>query len=234
MSPTLSAHGVSVSPPAGFEGRVFRRPAFGEVSASAADGPPAPPGEVPNTVVHVSTIALPSDTGDFAGGAVEHLAPDDVLVVLFEYDAASVDQPLFARSGMPRALTAGDFSPGVLQRAIPGQAGCQVFFAENGRAFCLYAVLGAYAQRAALVPKVNAVLATVVIEPRTAANAAPTTTTSPPSTPTTTTSPPSTSAPAGTTQPPGASSPSPPPPGSSAPTTGPSTGSSPSTGATSP
>ncbi len=87
MSPTLNAHGVSVTPPAGFEGRVFRRPAFGEVAASAADGPPAPPAEMPGVVVHVSTIALPTDIGDFASGAVDQLQVDDVLVILFEYDA---------------------------------------------------------------------------------------------------------------------------------------------------
>src|SRR3954468_21677155 len=165
MSPTLSAHGVSVTPPAGFEGRVFRRPAFGEVAASAADGPPAPPAEIPGVVVHVATIALPPDIGDFASGAVDQLEADDVLVVLFEYAAANLNEGLFARKGMPRALTVDDFSPTVMQRTIPGQAGCQYFFNEGGRAFCLYSVIGAYAQRAALVPKVNQVLATVQIVP---------------------------------------------------------------------
>ena len=97
----LSAHGISVTVPSGWEGRVFRRPAAGEVTASAADGPPAPPGEITNAVVHVATISLPPDTGDFASGAVERLGPDDALVVLFEYDAASVDQPLFAACRHP-------------------------------------------------------------------------------------------------------------------------------------
>ena len=76
---------------------------------------------------------------------------------------------------MPRTLTADDFSPTVMQRAIPGQAGCQFFFNEGGRAFCLYAVIGSYAQRATLVAKVNAVLATVQIDPT--ATGAPTGTT---------------------------------------------------------
>ena len=106
-------------------------------------------------VVHVSTIALPTDIGDFASGAVDQLQVDDVLVILFEYEAASADQPLFGRKGLPRHLTADDFSPSVLQRTIPGQAGCQFFFTEGGRAFCLYAVIGSYAQRAVLVDKVN-------------------------------------------------------------------------------
>ena len=85
--------------------------------------------------------------------------------MLFEYEAASVTQALFAGKGIPRALTADDFSPTVMQRAIPGQAGCQFFFNEGGRAFCLYAVIGSYAQRATLVGQVNAVLATVQFSP---------------------------------------------------------------------
>jgi len=188
VSPTLNAHGVSVTPPAGFEGRVFRRPAFGEVAASAADGPPAPPAEIPGVVVHVSTIALPTDIGDFASGVVDQLQVDDVLVILFEYEAASAAQPLFGRKGLPRHLTADDFSPSVLQRTIPGQAGCQFFFNEGGRAFCLYAVIGSYAQRAVLVDKVNSVLATVQIEPSSSngagspATTVPATTTQPPTT----------------------------------------------------
>ena len=165
MSPALSAHGVSLSPPAGFEGRVFRRPAHGEVSATAADGPPAPEGEIPNTVVHVATIALPVDTGDFASGAVGDLGPDDVLVVLFEYDVAAAGEGLFKRIGIPRSVTADDFSPAMMQRAIPGQAGCQTFFTEGGRAFCLYAVIGSYARRVELAAKVTSVLATVEIAP---------------------------------------------------------------------
>jgi hypothetical protein len=214
VSPALSAYGVSLSPPGGFEGRVFRRPANGEVSAAAADGPPAPAGEVPATVVHVATIPLAPDTGDFASSAVEHLGPDDVLVVLFEFEAAAGGRGLFAREGMPRAVQPDDFSPSVMQRAIPGQAGCQFFFSEAGRAFCLYAVIGAYARRTELAAKVTSVLATVQIQPLGAANAPaaitpPASSNPPPSTvppaagsgPTTTTTTPSTSSPPGTSRP---------------------------------
>jgi hypothetical protein len=203
----LSAHGVGVTLPAGFEGRVFRRPGFGEVAESAADGPPAPPGEVPNTVMHVATIALPPDTGDFASGVVDRLQGDDVLVVLFEYASASIHAALFAHAGVPRALRADDFSPTVLQRVIPGQAGVQFFAHEAGRAFCLYVVLGSYARRKSLVDRVNALLATLVIDPLppgVSAAPAPTTTTGP----STTTTSPATTAPPPTTAPPSTTSPS--------------------------
>jgi uncharacterized surface protein with fasciclin (FAS1) repeats len=159
----LDAHGISVTVPAGWEGRVFRRPSSGEV-ASAADGPPAPRGETARAVVHVSTIPLPADTGDFASSAVELLGRDDALIVLFEYDPASANEPLFAARGMPRSLRADDFSPNVLQRAIRGQAGVQRFFQESGRAFCLYVVLGSLANRNRLAAGVNQVLSTFELE----------------------------------------------------------------------
>ena len=91
----LSALGVTVELPTGWEGRIFRRPEFGDPTATA-DDPAAPPGATTHSVVHLSTISLPTDVGDFASGAVDLLGPDDALIVLFEYDASSVDQPLFA------------------------------------------------------------------------------------------------------------------------------------------
>src|SRR5882762_6241071 len=112
---TLEAHGLSVTLPPGFEGRVFRRPASGEVSAQAADGPPAPSGETTHAVVHASTIPLPADTGDFASGAVDRLGADDMLVVVFEFGPDSVGQPLFAGRGVPGPLRPEDFSPAMLQ-----------------------------------------------------------------------------------------------------------------------
>jgi hypothetical protein len=199
----LTAHGIDVTLPTGWEGRVFRRPSAGEVAAADADGPPAPLGETTHAVLHVSTIALPPGIGDFASGAVDQLGPDDALIVLFEYDPVSIDQPLFAAAGLPKKLAEGDFSPNVLQRAIKGQAGVQRFFHETGRAFCLYVVLGGYANRGALVPAVNQVLATLTIAPLDASGApttAPTTvapgstTTGPTTTEAPSTAPPSTAA----------------------------------------
>jgi hypothetical protein len=187
----LDAHGIAVTVPTGWEGRVFKRPVAGEVSATAADGPPAPPGETTNAVAHLSTIPLPPGIGDFGSEAVPDLGLNDVLVVLFEYDARSADQPLFARAGVPRQLSPDDFSPGVLQRAVRGQAGAQIFCHEAQRAFCLYVVLGSFANRQRLVPRVNEVLAALDIAPVSGATTAPppsTTTPAAPGTAPTTTS----------------------------------------------
>ncbi|MDQ1431647.1 MAG: hypothetical protein QOF40_2249 [Actinomycetota bacterium] len=201
----LAAHGIGVTLPSGWEGRLFRRPSAGELSATAADGPPAPMGETTHAVLHVSTIALPVGVGDFASGAVDKLGNDDALIVLFEYDAASADQPLFKAKGIPKQLDPDQFNPGVLQRGIKGQAGAQVFFHDVGRAFCIYVVLGSYANRRKLVASVNQVLATLTIAQLDATQPTPSSnTTVPPSTipePTTTTPPVTEPAPTTTTTP---------------------------------
>ena len=99
-------------------------------------------------------------------------------------------QPLFAAQGLPTSLDPDDFSPNVLQRTIRGQAGVQKFFHDQGRAFCLYVVLGSFADRQQLVPRVNQVLATMTIEPVAPGGAPSTTTTTEP--PTTSTEAPTT------------------------------------------
>ena len=160
----LSGHGVTVTLPTGWEGRLFRRPAPGEVAAAAADGPPAPEGATTNAVVHLATIPLPTGVGDFASGAVDRLGDDDTLIVVFEYDAASATEPLFAREGFPRVLEPATSARASCNGRIRGQAGAQVFFHDHGRAFCLYVVLGAFDDRVEVVAAVNAVLATLTID----------------------------------------------------------------------
>jgi uncharacterized surface protein with fasciclin (FAS1) repeats len=180
----LDAHGVSVTLPTGWEGRVSRRPEAGEappddvassrltpaeavapaVESQPTTDAPAPPGETTNTVVHVATIALPAGSSDFASDSVDQLGRTDALIVLFEYDREAASEPLFAKAGIPRVLQPSDFDPGVLQRSIRGQAGAQAFFHEGDRAFCLYVVLGSYDARADVVPEVNKVLSTMQID----------------------------------------------------------------------
>jgi uncharacterized surface protein with fasciclin (FAS1) repeats len=161
----LQAHGLSIDPPTGWEGRIFKRPEFGELATRSSDGPPAPRGERALPVVHLSTIALPPDVADYGGGAVEDLGPRDALIVLKEFDPAEARKALFATEGMPRVLDPNAFDANVLQRTLPGQGGFQAFFHDVDRAFCLYVVLGSIANRARVVPLVNAVLATLTIAP---------------------------------------------------------------------
>ena len=154
---TVGAHGIEARLPAGFEAHIFRR---------VATGP-----EKTYPVAHFSTFALPPDTGDFGGGAVTLMGPSDAFVVLFEYGPESVGTNLFARRGMPRTLRESDFRPNLLRRGLTGQAGTQWFFTEGGRPFTFYAVLGAYARRNIIVPKVNALLANITVSSAAASGA---------------------------------------------------------------
>jgi hypothetical protein len=151
---TLEAHGIAVNLPQGFEGRIFQRTA-------ATDG------SVTYPVAHLATFAIPENTADFGGGVPAAMGATDIFAVLFQYGPESVGKALFARSGMPRSLTTGHFQAYTLRRGAAGQAGTQWFFTENGKPFTFYAVLGSQALAAALVPKVNVLLAGITIRPET-------------------------------------------------------------------
>src|SRR4051812_31426028 len=162
---TIRAHGIDVGLPAGWDGRISVRADGAPEAAITASGTHVATLHS-QPVAHLANFGLPADRGDFGSGAVELMGDRDVFVVLFEYDPDSASTALFRAQGVPRALTARDFDPATLRRAIAGQSAHQAFFQESGRAFCLYVVLGAHARRAALVPIVNAVLASVRIDPR--------------------------------------------------------------------
>ena len=147
----VHAHGLGARLPAGFEARIFRRPQVGD--------------EQPRPVAHFATFALPAEVGDFGGGAVTLMGPDDVFAVLFEYGPESLGTALFSRQGMPRSLRPDDFRPMTLRRGLGGQSGTQWFFVEQGRPFTLYAVLGSHARRFASVPRLNGLLTNLTVEP---------------------------------------------------------------------
>ena len=150
MGTPLRAHGIEARLPAGFEGRIFRRPKTGD--------------EHPRPVAHFATFALPPAVGDFGAGAVTLMGPDDVFAVLFEYGPESTGTALFAHRGMPRRLDPSDFRPMTLRRGLGGQSGTQWFFVEQGRPFTLYAVLGGHARRFSSVPRLNALLRSISVD----------------------------------------------------------------------
>ena len=147
----LAAHGLVVAPPTGMDARIMRRPA---VNSAERTFP----------VMHVATFALPDQRDDFGGNITPSMRPSDVLIVLFEYAPESSAQPLFAARGVPR-VNASMFSPQRLQRPLPGQLGCQLFFQESGRAFCLYVVAGGRASLPRIVTQVNDALDALQIGP---------------------------------------------------------------------
>jgi hypothetical protein len=149
---TLRAHGYAVDPPPGWEARIFR------VSKRLAL-------ESNEPTVHLANFPLPTDRGDFGGGVTDRMQGDDVFVCFFEYGAESVGRALFAHQGRPPVRASG-FSSAQLQRTLPGQSGCQLFFTELDRPLCLYIVIGDHRRVPAVIAETRAAVASVKVEPR--------------------------------------------------------------------
>ena len=149
----LTAEGMSVDVPPGWEGRIYTRPPAAGTSwfGSAAISP------VANAVLHLASFAMPPGTGDYGSGAVEQMTNTDLLVIVMEHGRESAKTALFAPTGIPR-LVVDDVSTVCLQRLIDGQGGAQKFFNVAGRAFCLYVVFGSHARRVRTIPVVNGIL----------------------------------------------------------------------------
>ena len=167
-----TGYGISLEVPTGWSSAILRRPidlpdAAAGPRADGADTDPrtAETGPVERTlpVVHVCTRPLPSTVGDFGGGVVEALAPDDVFVALLEYGSDLAGTGLFERRGMPR-LAPSQFAENRMPRDVVGRSASQHFFSEGGRAFCLFTVLGSHSRRMATVPRAVAVVRTLRVE----------------------------------------------------------------------
>lgn len=152
----MADQGVSVDLPPGWEAEFIKR-----VPNLAPLGTNEP--EKTYTVVHIANWPMPAERGDFGSGAVEIMRGEDILIVLAEYGPENLGTALFSHEGLPWPLDPDSFDPNRLQRPLPGQGGLQRFFAESGRAFCLYVVLGNLADADDLVALVNGILATVTI-----------------------------------------------------------------------
>ncbi len=147
---TISAHRIHLALGPGMEGRIFRR------------SPPV--GATAHPVVQAASFPIPPKTGDFGSGAVESMTPGDVFLTLVEVGSRYAGSPLYRHPRMPRSVIPDEFDPMRMKRPLPGRCGGQWFFTENGRAFNLYVVLGSYALRRRLVPKVNEILRGLTIE----------------------------------------------------------------------
>ena len=157
MSRTLSAHGLRVTVPTGWDGAISRSLA---VSADADEDS----GGTVNPVLHVASFALPAVRGDFGGDFLMNMGPDDVFVALVEYDRSSAGTPLFDHVG-PRTIHGGAFERENMHRPIQGQSGHQQFYSVGGRAFCLYVAIGSHRRRDRLSRAAAMVPATIAIDP---------------------------------------------------------------------
>jgi hypothetical protein len=147
---TVTAHGLSVAAPARWEVRIQRRATVAREERTFA-------------VLHAATFSLPERRDDFGGGVTNLMRSSDAFVTLFEYGPDAVGTPLFAHHGIPR-VNAKLFSTNRLQRPLPGQLGCQLFFTHAGRAFCLYVVAGSRASLPRIVGEANAFLDNLEIQ----------------------------------------------------------------------
>ena len=210
----LAAHGLSCEVPTGWHVRIEQRQQS-SVNVPTTD---LPAGGYVHPILQAATSPLPALRGDYGSGYVETMRGTDVFVCLGEFDHEAGDTAMFDE-GMPRSLRSADFHPEAQQRVIAGMCGTQRFFVENGRAFCLYVVLGSWLQRQSLVPVANSLLATVAIDALTPAAAVPPVTAPEATAPTTAAAPTSTAAP--TTTAPAAAPPTTAPPTTAPPTTAP-------------
>ena len=142
----ISGHGIEMNLPAGWEGRIYRRPL----------GYP---------IAHAGSFALPPEDGDFGSAAIVAMGPSDAFAALLEYDPLLAGTGIFASPGIPLPLRAADTSPKTLQRQVRGRTAVQRFFTESGRAFCLYVVLPSNARLPRMIAEANRILSTVTIAP---------------------------------------------------------------------
>lgn len=127
--------------------------------------PPEPGGKA-HLVVHASTIPIPAKRADYGAGIVHLLGDDDVFVALIEFGEEAIGSALFPEVDAIPRVHPNDFKPEQLQRRIVGQAGTQVFFTFEDRAFCFYIVLGSHSRRIPLAGRVNGLIRSLKIERR--------------------------------------------------------------------
>ena len=133
----ISDAGIRVDLPTGWEGSI-RQPAT------------LPYGARRYSVTHLANFPLPPARGEYGSGAVDLMTNGDA------------GTPLFGNS-RPPFLRASDFSRDTLQQRVEGHGGCQRFFTEMGRPFCLYVVVGDYIDRVDVLESINNVLGRVQI-----------------------------------------------------------------------
>src|SRR5680860_180586 len=119
----ISAHGVTVDVPAGWDVRVSKR-----------DGV---------VTVHVANYAMPSRDGEFGPRATRTMPAGGVFLALTEYKPGLANKGLYKKRRVPQRLAPGDFSSHAVLNARRDQVGLQRFFTASKRPFCLYAVVRA-------------------------------------------------------------------------------------------
>jgi|SRR5690554_4101494 len=147
----FAAQGIRIDVPDGWEA-VDRTP------PEAVDD-----GSRPAPTLHVSSVLIPEEIASFGGPVAERMTSDDTFMTLIDYGPELAGTPLFASEGLP-TLDASMFHRETVLGGLEHQTACQHFFTYEGRAFCLYVILGSHIDRADLIPKVNSMIQTLELE----------------------------------------------------------------------
>lgn len=129
----LTAHGIGVEVPAGWEA---------ELSVQGDD---------PLVVLHAANFWMPAERADYASEVLDTMGPRDIFISLIEFETA----PRFASQGIPDKLDPENYSRSRLPRRKGDLSGAQHFFSVANRAFCLHVVIGSHDLRRTLASGVN-------------------------------------------------------------------------------
>jgi hypothetical protein len=164
---SLSAHGITLSLPATWDGRIYGRP---RLVANPAASPLVPgfdgieQGHL--ATLHAANFPLSGSEGEFAAEATMRMPASGAFAALVEYqpdDRLVAGEGLFASREIPRALAPEEFRPETLMVPRPGQVGLQRFFTAGVRPFCLYAVVGSRRAAARGAAAISEALGSLVI-----------------------------------------------------------------------
>jgi hypothetical protein len=164
---SLSAHGITLSLPNAWDGRIYGRPRLVANPAESSLLPGFDGTELGRlATLHAANFPLSGAEGEFAAEATMRMPAAGAFVALVEYqpdDRLVPGEGLFASRDIPRALAPEDFRPETLMVPRGDQVGLQRFFTAAVRPFCLYAVVGSRRAAARGAAAISDVLGSLVI-----------------------------------------------------------------------
>jgi hypothetical protein len=164
---SLSAHGIALSLPDAWDGRIYGRPRLIANPAERALVPGFDGDERGRlATLHAASFPLSGAEGEFAAEATMRMPARGAFIALVEYQPDEQLVPgegLFSSREVPRSLAPRDFRPETLMVPRGDQVGLQRFFTAGVRPFCLYAVVGSRAAAARGSAAISAVLGSLVI-----------------------------------------------------------------------
>jgi hypothetical protein len=143
----LSSHGIAITVPKGWEGRIFV--------------PDLDPPAINLPILHLTDTVLTTERSSYAPELAARAGGTGILVALLEFDHTLADVGLYEPQGLRLPLTRERFHPKALQ--FPSRV------QEGHQRFCLYVVLGTDRGVDRRLAEANLALASLDIRPLKAA-----------------------------------------------------------------